>query len=168
MNPYHALFQHVHPLVIGAVDRADSLSLMLCQQILEHHLKDESVIEKISTILNSKYPSHNYPILIDEARKIGLNVRDMDVEINSLLLDLNQAYSEMGQKATTDISETRSHGNEIINILERRGAQIYFQQDKDWFYRSEERRWIVMNDLSCWRRISRTKNGPKHEALHVA
>ena len=28
-NPYQQLFQHVHPLVIGAVDRAESLSIML-------------------------------------------------------------------------------------------------------------------------------------------
>ena len=46
------------------------------------------------------------------------------------------------------------HGNEIINILERDGAQIYFQQDKDWFYRTEERRWIALNDYSSWRRVT--------------
>jgi hypothetical protein len=32
---------------------------------------------------------------------------------------------------------------------------VYYQQDKDWFYRAEERRWITLNDNSGWRRIER-------------
>lgn len=168
MNPYHALFQYVHPLVIGAVDRADSLSLMLCEDILKHHLQDEALIKRISSTLNAKYPSHGYPILIKEAKDVGLKVKEMNEEVNSLLLDLNHVYSEMGQKATTDIDEIRSHGNEIINILERRGTQIYFQQDKDWFYRTEERRWIVMNDCSSWRRVTRKDRSLRHEVIHLS
>lgn len=167
-NPYHALFAHVHPLVIGAVDRADSLSLMLCKEILAHHLKDKRLIHNIAATLNSKYPSHGYPVLIEEARGIGLNVKEMDSSVNSMLLDLNHVYSEMGQKATTDITEIRSHGNEIINLMERRGMQIYYQQDKDWFYRSEERRWIVMNDCSSWRKITKDGRKIKKEILHLA
>ena len=31
--------------------------------------------------------------------------------------------------------------------------EVYYQQDKDWFYRVEERRWISMNDNSGWRRV---------------
>jgi len=154
MNPYHALFQYIHPLVIGAVDRADSLSLMLCEEILSHHIKDKEKRSEISATLNSKYPSHGYPILVDEAKSIGLNALSLDAGIASTLLDLSQIYSEMGQKATTDIGDTRSHGNEIINILERDGTQIYFQHDKDWFYRTEERRWIVLNDYSSWRKVT--------------
>jgi hypothetical protein len=46
----------------------------------------------------------------------------------------------MGQKATTDFDETRAHSNEISNIWELSGAQVFYQQDKDWFYRAEERR----------------------------
>jgi hypothetical protein len=38
-NPYQQLFQHVHPLVIGAVDRAESLSIMLCKELLAYHIK---------------------------------------------------------------------------------------------------------------------------------
>jgi hypothetical protein len=153
MNPYHALYQYIHPLVIGAVDRADSLSLMLCEEILSHHYGDEARRAEIASTLNSKYPSHAYPILIDEARKIGLNAVPMAPEIASLLLELNHIYGEMGQKATTDINDTEAHGNEIINILEREDLQTYYQQDKDWFYRTEERRWIVLNDHSSWHEI---------------
>jgi hypothetical protein len=167
-NPYKALFQYVHPLVIGAVDRAESLSIMLCKELLSHHITDEAVTERIANTLNSRYPSHNYPILFEEAQKIGLKVAYMPSEINILLLELNQHYSEMGQKATTDFDEIHAHGNEILNISEAGGLQIYYQQDQDWFYRIEERRWITMNDNSSWRRTERTNKKTKTTILHIA
>ena len=166
-NAYRALFQYVHPLVIGAVDRAESLSIMLCRELLANHIEDEAVAEKIATALNSKYPSHSYPILLDEAVKIGLKAERMPQEVNTLLLELNGYYSEMGQKATTDFDEIRAHGNEIANIWEATGVQVFYQQDKDWFYRAEERRWITMNDNSGWRRIERAGNRIKRSLLIV-
>jgi hypothetical protein len=168
MNPYHALFAYVHPLVIGAVDRADSLSLMLCNELLSYHIEDRSKVERISEVLNSKYPSHGYPILLGEAERIGLKVKPLHDEVNLLLLELNELYSEMGQKATTDFDETNAHGNEIINIIESRGQQVYFQQDKDWFYRSEERRWITLNDNSSWRKLARSGDQWVNSILHIA
>lgn len=167
-NPYKALFGHVHPLVIGAVDRAESLSIMLCNELLSYHIADPEVCARIADTLNSKYPSHGYPILYNEAQKIGLNVSHLDHKINSLLLELNRLYSEMGQKATTDFDEIRAHGNEIINIWEADNAQIYFQQDKDWFYRVEERRWITLNDNSGWRKIERKAGKIKKSRLHIS
>lgn len=166
-NPYQALFQYVHPLVIGAVDRAESLSIMLCKELLSYHIGSENESERISAVLNSKYPSHSYPILLDEARKIGLKAKDMDKNTNNLLLQLNYLYSEMGQKATTDFNESNAHSNEILNILESRELQIYFQQDKDWFYRAEERRWITMNDNSSWRKVTKNDGSIQKAILHI-
>jgi hypothetical protein len=167
-NAYKHLFQYVHPLVIGAVDRAESLSIMLCRELLASHIADEAAVERIAATLNSKYPSHSYPILLDEAVKIGLKAERMPAEVNTLLLALNAHYSEMGQKATTDHDELRAHGNEIVNIWEAPEVQVYYQQDKDWFYRAEERRWITMNDNSGWRRIERVGSRIKRSLLHVA
>jgi hypothetical protein len=167
-NAYKALFQYVHPLVIGAVDRAESLSIMLCRELLAYHITDEAKANGIATALNGKYPSHGYPILLDEALKIGLQAQRMQTDVNNLLLQLNACYSEMGQKATTDHDEVRAHSNEIINIWESTGTQVYYQQDKDWFYRAEERRWITLNDNSGWRRIERVGSRIKRGALHVA
>ena len=167
-NAYKSLFQYVHPLVIGAVDRAESLSIMLCRELLAYHIADEAKAEAISTALNSKYPSHSYPILLDEAVKIGLDAERMPADVNALLLQLNACYSEMGQKATTDFDEVHAHSNEIANIWESADAQVYYQQDKDWFYRAEERRWITLNDNSGWRRIERVGKRIKRGALHVA
>ena len=167
-NPYQHLFSYIHPLVIGAVDRAESLSIMICRELLSYHINDENIVNQIASTLNSKYPSHSYPILLREAKKIGLKVESLSPVINKMLLDLNRLYSVMGQKAVTDFDELRSHGNEILNILETKDIQIYFQQDKDWFYRTEERRWITLNDSSSWRKIERTAGKIKKGIMHIS
>lgn len=167
-NPYQQLFQYVHPLVIGAVDRAESLSIMLCKELLAYHIEDDKEGDRIANALNAKYPSHGYPILYSEAQRIGLKVRHLAPEINSLLLELNELYSEMGQRATTDFDDTHAHSNEILNIWESTGVLVFYQQDKDWFYRTEERRWISLNDNSSWRRIQKVGNKVEKSTLHIA
>jgi serine dehydrogenase proteinase len=151
-NPYQALFQYVHPLVIGAVDRSSALSTKLCVEILSYHMKDLRKAKKISDTLNSGYPSHSYPITLREARRIGLHAEPLKDDVNQLLFELNEIYAEMGQRASTDFDERNSHDNSIINIIEGRGLQIFFQNDKDWHYRSEERRWVSLNFKSCWKK----------------
>ena len=166
-NPFASLFQHVHPLVIGAVDRASALSTKLCVEILSFHLKDARKAKKISDILNSRYPSHSYPIMLREARRIGLNVEALDEGTNQLLCELHEIYSEMGQRASTDFDERNSHDNSILNIIEGKGLQIFFQNDKDWHYRTEERRWVALNDKSSWRKAELAKGKLAVSVFHV-
>ncbi len=166
-NPYEALFPYVHPLVIGAVDRSSALSTRICEEILSYHMTDENRAREISNILNSGYPSHNYPITLREARRIGLNVEPMEDCVNGLLFELNEIYSEMGQSATTDFDEKNSHDNSILNVLESNGLLIYFQLDKDWHYRSEERRWVALNDKSSWQKAEVADGKVSISQLHV-
>ncbi len=166
-NPYQALFPYVHPLVIGAVDRSSALSTRICEEILSYHMEDADRAREISNILNSGYPSHNYPITLREASRIGLNVEPMEDCVNGLLFELNEIYSEMGQSATTDFDEKNSHDNSILNVLEAAGLLIYFQLDKDWHYRSEERRWVALNDKSSWRRADFVRGKVNIAQLHV-
>jgi hypothetical protein len=166
-NPYQALFPYVHPLVIGAVDRSSALSTRICEEILSYHMEDKARAREISNILNSGYPSHNYPITLREANRIGLKVEPMDDAVNGLLFELNEIYSEMGQSASTDFDERNSHDNSILNVLESSGLMIYFQLNKDWHYRSEERRWVALNDKSCWRKADVVKGKVAISQLHV-
>ena len=158
VNPYQELYKYLHPLVVGALDRASSLSLMLCREILRYHMRDAGKADRISRRLNSSYPAHQYPITSREARSLGLRVDDLDPVLDELLQELNLLYSEMGQRAITDYDEENHHDNEITNIFEGPGLQVYYQVEKDWHYRKEERRWVAMNDLSSWYRC-RMKNG---------
>ncbi|MCB0547349.1 MAG: hypothetical protein KDD19_07140 [Phaeodactylibacter sp.] len=154
-NPYTQLYQYIHPLVFGSVDRASSLSIKLTTEILTYHLDDVEKAERISTHLNSDYPSHSYPITSREAARIGLHVEELDKEANDLLIQLSEYYSEMAQRAYSDYDELNYHDNEILSIIEMEGEQIFYQKDKDWHYRKEERKWVPMNDNSSWRRVEK-------------
>lgn len=167
-HAFSELFKYVHPLVIGAVDRASSLSIRLCKEILAYHLTDEEKIQRISDGLNSDYPAHSYPITLREAQRIQLNAVALDQTINQMLLELNGLYSEMGQRAITDYDESNHHDNEILNILERNGLQVFYQTDKDWHYREQERRWISLNDESSWRRLEKINQRVVQTKLHIS
>jgi ATP-dependent protease ClpP protease subunit len=166
-NPYTDIFQYIHPLVVGAIDRSSSLSIKICKEILSFHIKDEAECDRISKLLNSDYPSHSYPITTREAQRIGLKVSSLEPKVNDLLLDLNSLYSEMAQKALTDFNEYNYHDNEIINIHETKGIQIYYQNDKDWNYIQAERRWQTLNDESSWRMTKRVKGKTVLSVLHI-
>jgi len=135
-----------------------SLSIRLCTEILLYHLDDAEEARRIAHSLNSDYPAHEYPITPREARRLGLNVAPLDPVLHERLLRLNDLYSEMGQRAVTDYDEFNYHNNEILNVVEGRGIQLYFQNDKDWHYRKEERQWVSLNVESCWHR-SVVENG---------
>jgi hypothetical protein len=158
VNPFQELYKHLHPLVIGAVDRATSLSIRLCTEILRYHQSDPQKAAKIAQALNAEYPAHEYPITPREARELGLHATDMSTTLNDVLLELNHLYSEMGQRAVTDFDEHNYHNNEIVNIVEGLGVQLYYQNDKDWHYRKEERQWVSLHVESCWY-SSAMKNG---------
>jgi hypothetical protein len=167
-NPYEALFQYIHPLVIGAIDRSESLSKRVCQEIMSYHIDDNKKIEDISNQLNSNYPSHGYPITLKEAQHIGLNAHELDDEINTLLLELNQIYSEMGQTAVTDFDEFNYHNHAILNIIECRNIQILYQTDEDWHYLKDERRWSSTNDESAWHKQQIINDKIIRSKLHIS
>ncbi len=157
-NPFPEIYKYLHPLVLGALDRSSSLSMRICQELLGCHIRDRQKAHRISRALNYDYPSHSYPITAREARRLGLNVHDLDPVAEELLRELNHLYSEMAQQLNTDFDPLNYHNSEICNILELVGRQVFYQVDKDWHYRKEERRWVPLNDNSAWY-ICRPHNG---------
>jgi hypothetical protein len=166
-NPWGALFEHVHPLAIGAVDRASSLSIKLCTEILSYHFDDHDRAAEIARVLNSDYPAHGYPITLREAQRIGLPAKPLDPEVDELLIQLGQVYAEMGQRADTDFDPRNYHSNEIRKIIETRGLQLYYQVDTDWHYIETERRWTSLNDRSSWREIRVTGGEQRDRIVHL-
>ncbi|MEM1059636.1 MAG: hypothetical protein AAGK14_10340 [Verrucomicrobiota bacterium] len=166
-NPYPELYKYLHPLVIGALDRSSSLSIRICKELLGYHLRDTRKANRISKDLNSSYPSHSYPITAREAKRLGLNVKPLEGEVNDLLLELNGLYSNMAQPLLTDYDEENYHNNEICNILELPGRQIFYQIEKDWHYRREERRWVSLNDKSRWKSLTPRGRGWQAETIFI-
>ncbi len=153
IHPYQELYKYIHPVVLGSLDRSRSLSIRVGKTILAYHNKDQATCQRISEQLNSDYPAHAYPIVLQEAQELGLNAVEMDPVIHDMLLELHSLYAEMGNKAHSDFDEFNFHDNQILNILEARDLQLYYQNDKDWSYIKEERRWQVLNDNSYWYKL---------------
>jgi hypothetical protein len=152
----------------GSVCDNDVLGLY---ELLHHAKRLDKVyifIKSDGGTLNSDYPAHSYPITAREARRIGLNVESLFPEVNDELLALNRLYSEMGQSAVTDFDENNQHNNRILNILERHGLQVFYQVDKDWRYRPEERRWVSLNDESSWHKVQPGEQGPVVSKIHIS
>ena len=161
------LYPYVHPLVIGSVDRASSLSIKLCTEILSYHFQDQQRAAEIALALNADYPAHGYPITLREAQRIGLPAKPLAPEVDALLIELGQLYAEMGQRADTDFDTRNYHSNEIRKIIETRGLQLYYQVDKDWHYREAERRWTSLNDRSSWRALRLVDGAQQTKVLHL-
>jgi hypothetical protein len=51
--------------------------------------------------------------------------------------------------------------------MEASGTLIYYQLDKDWHYRSEERRWVALNEKSIWRKAELVMGKVAISQLHV-
>ena len=149
-NPYKYLYQYVHPLVFGAVDRHSSLSLQICKEIMSYHLTDEKLIDQINHKLNYDYPAHGYPITAREAKKLGLNILPIETKMQDILNNLQLLYSEMTEEKITDYDNTSFHDNSIYSITETVGVQVTYQQNYDKFCRESEKRYITINDQSCW------------------
>jgi len=149
-NPFPEIYKYLHPLVLGALDRSSSLSIRICEELLAYHMGSKEQVKRISRALNYDYPSHSYPITTREARRLGLNIHDLDPKVDEVLRELNHVYSEMAHHLITDYDSENYNNHEICNILEIADRQAFYQINKDWHYRKEERRWIPMNDESGW------------------
>jgi hypothetical protein len=166
-NPYADLFQYVHPLVVGAIDRSMSLSVKICREVLGYHMKDEAHAAEISRRLNSDYPSHSYPITSRQARGLGLTVVDAGDSVNQLLLALNKLYSETTQRSLTDFDPQNYHDNEVLNIIEASGSKTFWQNERDHNYLVNERRWQTLNDRSSWRSAKLANGEVVVSDLHI-
>lgn len=160
-NPYKHLYNHIHPLVFGAVDRHSSLSARICREVLSYHITDQDTIQHITDKLNHDYPAHGYPITQKEAISIGLPIRSLSDQALQILNELQLLYGEMAEDQITDFDSISYHDNTVYSIIETVGMQIIYQHNYDKFYRENEKRYIILNDKSGWSKnvFDMTKSG---------
>jgi hypothetical protein len=165
-NPYKYLYQFIHPLVFGAVDRYSSLSIRICREILSYHIDDENKINEITRQLNYDYPAHGYPITLREARRMGLPVKEISQDGLTILNELQLLYSEMTEEKITDYDRSSYHDNTIYSLVEAENLQIKYEHNYDKFYLEGEKRYITINDQSGWHKTILDKKGkPKTERV---
>ncbi len=158
-NIYSKMFKYIHPLVFGAVDRANAFSFKLTEEVQAYYEKDGHKTQKISDDLNFGYPDHSYPITLKEAIKIGLNVERLEREPNQWLLQLNDLYSKSANEVLTEYNALKHHSRQIQEIFEMDGEKIYFQSDFESHYNKELQYWVDMKDQSGWKSLTLDDEG---------
>jgi hypothetical protein len=91
---FKVLSNGIHPLALGAVNRARDQIRFLAKMLLSYHIQDASKIDTIIKILTAERFSHEYIIGRKEAKNvIGLNIQDVSQELNELIMKLQKEYS---------------------------------------------------------------------------
>ncbi len=94
-NVFKSLTDKVHPLALGSVYRAKEQIGMLAEKLLSTHPSGTQEEKKkiISTLTKELY-SHDYIISRKEAKRLKLNVVDVDSKINDKIWNLYKAYEK--------------------------------------------------------------------------
>lgn len=87
------LTKELPPTLIGFAKRSSTLGLTMCQKLLLTHMKDSNKVQNITDTLNNKYYHHGYPLSRKEAEDIGLPIAKKNKEIEDLLWNLYEDYS---------------------------------------------------------------------------
>lgn len=90
-----SLFDKIHPLAIGAIEQTYALAKLIGTKCLYTHMDKNTDKDKINSIVDKlcdDYKSHAYQICRQEAREIGLPVKDALPNVDTELLNLLKFY----------------------------------------------------------------------------
>lgn len=93
---FKTLASSVHPIVLGAVNRARDQIKFLAKTLLSYHINNPAKIEKIvKTLLEQRF-SHDYLVGRKEAKTVvGLNILDVPKELDDTILALYNEYNAL-------------------------------------------------------------------------
>jgi len=145
------LFDKIHPIVYGELERTSSLSKLIAVNMfnLRQNPPSSEEIEKIADKLNEGYPTHGYPIVFKEAKELGLPVEKSTPELDVLLLNLVNLYSVVS-------IQTYTHFNPSFYHVEYTPVFIESVDRRTFYAISYSKRligpnnWKVENDKSKW------------------
>jgi hypothetical protein len=137
------LSEHVHPVVLGHMQRAASLSTMITEKILATHMKDKAKVSFIAKTLSEEFPSHDFPIFMEDALSMGVNAMDMSAEDISRCGDLFEYYKIL----TTDVMSVDGKKKLMVS----RTAIIESIDLRSWFHNEET---LEQKEDGKWARLS--------------
>ena len=114
-NLYSKLFDHIHPIAVGAIEQSYHLSRLISRKMLEFHfdpLSEKQKIDRIIEALAGEFRSHAFPISRHEAKEeLGLPV----IYADDALWDKIEALYQHYRDKTNDIIQD-SDGNKNIEV----------------------------------------------------
>jgi hypothetical protein len=148
-SPYKLLSEHLHPIVIGTIQRMVSLSKMLTSDILKTHHSDTDSINRIVDLLNDEFPTHSYPINYEKAVEIGIKAELMDEDLNLLCLKFLKLVDKLSAGGSSENQGVKVKFTRDAIIESRNLRSLYYNESKyvlsegKWNYSSNNSRYIV-------------------------
>lgn len=91
---FNALTQDVGAIHVGSAKRSQQLLISASIKMLQTHMKDSNKATEIANKLNSSFYHHGYAVGRSEAKKLGLKIIYPKQQLESLMWELWQDYSE--------------------------------------------------------------------------
>lgn len=145
------LFEKIHPIVFGELERSSNLSKMIARNMMKlrsPELQDD-YINRVIDILNDAYPAHGYPIVYSEALEIGLPAEPLPEELNPLVWELVKLYSLITKKVITNFSPELYHVEGTPVVIESVGRRTFYSMSYDSRYQTNQGR-VTENDKTRW------------------
>lgn len=90
---FEKLTNEVGTVKIGVAKRGSQLALSMSEKLLSLHMTDSAQAKAISETLNTAFYHHGYPLSVSEAKSIGLNVIDIDEEMEDLMWEICKSFT---------------------------------------------------------------------------
>lgn len=156
------LFEKVHPVVIGELQRTSNLSKMIAKNMisLRNNKPDDTSTQKIVDILNDNYPAHAYPIVLKEAQNIGLPAEALSEDISQICWELTKLYTIISKKVITDINSDFWHMEGIPVVIESINKRTFFSISYNKKFKPGIG-WSTENDKTRWLAAVLNKENPE-------
>ena len=165
LEVYKTLFNYVHPVALGAMERSTNLSEMVCRDIMELRRNvpySDDVKNKLIDKLNTWYPMHGYPIPRDKAKELGIPIIASDSELDALLWDLMNNYIYFTEPVRTDLSDSFLHTETMTKIIESTGTRLFMRNTLERKLDPIIKGWSVFKDEFKWMwAYEKEENGQK-------
>lgn len=150
---YRNIFNYIHPVAFGAMERSANLSEMLCRDILELRKKnplDEKTKKAVIERLNTGYPAHGYPIPRHRARELGLSIAYSDQELDGLLWNLINTYRFLTEPVRTDLGPASIHTETVAKLIESVNSRFILDNINERRLDSIIKGWSTFKDEFRW------------------
>jgi len=163
-GPYLTLFEYVHPLALGAIDRYSSASELIAYKMMNMHpgsFQGEEDTARIAKHLVIGYPAHSFPILYDEAKKIGLPVEKVESEVADMLRSLVKTYNVATMPSTTHLASTYFRFESMPVVIESSGMRTSYRHMYFKRVNPATKTWQIEDNNSQWVNIYPPEEGEK-------
>ncbi|MEM8531856.1 MAG: hypothetical protein AAGF95_13490 [Chloroflexota bacterium] len=109
MDMFTMLNQRIFPTTLSSFYRSDQQMRRFARELLQFHMKDGDRCQAIADRMVGGFGSHDYSILRDEARSIGLPVYDATSAEEHVLEQLFDTCSACMEQPGTDSTDEQHH-----------------------------------------------------------